>query len=129
MAKAPRPGVGARAEQADAAKSVLVIKFLDRTERLAINNLPLSERLIVRKATGLPYEAFLGEIEEGGADKMGLDSFIVLWWLARRAGGEWQLTFKKVSEEWPDDFDPDDIDVTVETPDDTPDDASEHPEA
>lgn len=113
MAKAPRPGVGKRAEQAKATRKLLKLRIRDE-ERVIANpdNLPLKERLIVRKATGLPVEAFLGEIE------FGVDSLQVLWWLAGRAAGDAFLTLTKVLEEWPDDLGPDDIDLVEITADD-----------
>jgi len=117
MAQAPPPGAGDRAESADAAKQILTITVREETRTLAVNNIPLSERLIVRKATAMPLEAFVGEIEDIGANKVGLDTIVVLWWLARRANGEPMLTYKKVCDEWPTDLTPDDIDVKVDDPD------------
>lgn len=118
-ARAPIPGVGERNEAAKAARQILTITLRGEPHTLAINNIPLKERLIVRKATGLPVESFIGEIEAGGATKIGLDSLIVLWWLARRANGEWQLTLTAAEAEWPEDLDPegDDLQVDVDDPD------------
>jgi len=113
MAKAPRPGVGKRKEEVKTAKRMLKLRIRDEERVLASpDNLPMRERLIVRKATGLPVEAFLGEVE------FGLDSLQVLWWLAGRAAGDPFLTFKKVVEEWPEDLGEDDVDLTEVTADD-----------
>jgi hypothetical protein len=78
---------------------------------LAPNNIPLSEKLIVRKATGLPFEAFLGD-----EDRIGADSVAVMWWLARRANGEPMLTWKQAEQDWPDELKAEDIDVEVDDP-------------
>lgn len=112
-ARAPRPGAGRRAEQATAAKRVLRLRIGDET-RLLVDpeNLPMKERLIVRKATGLPVEAFIGQIE------FGLDSLQVLWWLAGRAAGDAFLTLAKVVDEWPEGLTPDDVDLVEITDDD-----------
>ena len=119
MGLAPTPGVGRRAEESTAAQQILRITLRGESHTLALNNIPLKERLIVRKATGLPLEAFVGEVEDEGANKLGLDTLIVLWWLARRANGEWQLTFTRAGEEWPADLDVEgDLDVTLVEPDD-----------
>jgi hypothetical protein len=108
----------ARAVDGDPSRTVLTITVRGEAHALAVGRIPFSERLVVRKATGLPFEAFLGEIEDGGANKIGLDTLIVLWWLARRAGGEWQLTLTRAEEEWPTDLDYDtELAVAVDEPD------------
>lgn len=85
---APRPGVGARNEAAAAAQQILVITIGDDEWRLAWTNLPLGERMLVRKWTGLPYSTFTGNGEQ-----IDQDSLALLWCLARRAGGEKTLVF------------------------------------
>lgn len=121
MSLAPIPGVGKRAEAVNVAQQILKITVRGESHTLALNNIPLQERLIVRKATALPLEAFVGEVEDAGANKLGLDTLIVLWWLARRADGEWQLTFTKAAEEWPADLDiENDLQVELDSPAEEP---------
>ena len=91
----------------DAAK-VMTITLRGMSYRLAVGNVPIAERLAVRKATGLPFEAFLTE------GNIGSDSVAVLWWLARRAEGEVALGFTQAMAEWPDDLEPDDLTVVME---------------
>lgn len=112
-ARAPRPGAGRRNDEATAAKRMLKLRIRDEERVLtAVDNLPMKERLIVRKATGLPVEAFLGEVE------FGLDSLQVMWWLAGRAAGDPFLTLKRVVDEWPEDLTEDDVDLIEVTADD-----------
>lgn len=111
MAKAPIPGAGKRKQEAEEAKKVVRLRIRDEERSLAVSNVTLKDRLLVRKATGLPFEAFFGEVE------FGLDSLQVIWWLAGRAEGDAFLTLKKVEEEWPDDLDEGDIDLVEITPD------------
>lgn len=114
MATAPRPGVGERGEAANAAMTFLTITLKDQAPvTIAPGNVPFAERLLVRKATGLPFEAFFGEREE----TVGEDSIQVLWWLGRRAAGEWQLTLTRALEDWPVPLTPDLIDIEYTTPD------------
>ena len=112
MAKAPRPGVGKRKEEVDAAKVVHRLRVGDETRTIALANIPLKERLIVRKATGLPLEAFLT------GDTFGVDSLMIVWWLAGRAAGDPFLTLERVQEEWPETLGEDDIEFFEVTPDD-----------
>jgi hypothetical protein len=83
---------------------------------LAPGNVPLGEKMIVRKATGLPFEAFFAD-----GNTIGEDSVAVLWWLARRAGGEPMLTWTQVEKEWPDNLTVDDIDVEMSDAEGDPD--------
>lgn len=112
MAKAPSPGVGKRADEAKAAKVVHKLRVGGETRTIALANVPLKERLIVRKATGLPLEAFLT------GDTFGIDSLMIVWWLAGRAAGDPFLTLEKVQEEWPETLGEDDIEFFEVTPDD-----------
>jgi hypothetical protein len=89
----------------------MTITIRGESKRLAINNVPLSERLVVRKATGLPFESFVGE------DRIGLDSIMVLWWLARRGEGEVMLTLTAAEADFPTDLEADDLDVSIDEPD------------
>lgn len=118
MASAPAPGVGKRAANAVASQFLLSIRIQGgETYRLAYNIIPVKERMLVRKETGLPLEAFVGEIAAGGANKIGMDTLVLFWWLARRAAGETDLRFNDAADEWPDDLGPDDLEVEVEEPD------------
>lgn len=112
MAKAPIPGEGKRREEVKAAKVVHKLRIRDETRTLALANVPLKEKLLVRKATGLPFEAFFGE------HVFGVDSLQVLWWLAGRASGDAFLTLEKVADAWPEDLTEDDIELIEVTPDD-----------
>ena len=86
--KAPRPGVGARAAAAGEAKEILVIVIGDEEFPLAWRNLPMSERMLVRKWTGLPYSEFTAS-----SSTIDADSIALLWCLSRRAAGEKTLVF------------------------------------
>lgn len=124
MAKAPKPGVGREQEEADEAQKVLTItikreittakgRVVPETHTLAPALIPMRERLICRKATGLPFGSFWSE------DRIDVDSLFVMWWMARRAHGEHTLTFDKAADEWPDDLDiAEDLDIEVEGADD-----------
>lgn len=122
MAQAPRPGVGKRADAAAQAQKVMTItvkrpihhegRQVDETHTVAPGNLPMRERIICRKATGLPLSAFWAE------DRIDVDSLVVLWWLARRMNGEATLTFDAAADEWPTDLDVEnELEITVDDPD------------
>lgn len=118
MAKAPRPGVGKRADEVKAAKVVHKLRIGDETRTIALMNVPMKERLIVRKATGFPLESFL-------AGEIGIDSLMVIWWLAGRAAGDPFLTLEQVEREWPEEFDEGSfelLEVTADDPDEDGDD-------
>ncbi len=101
MAQAPAPGIGAQNEGVKAAQLVITIAFRGQSVSIAPFNLPLKESLIFRKATdGSSIESYWN-----GPQSIGLDSTKVLWWLGRRAAGEFQLTLEKAWDEWPDDLD------------------------
>lgn len=114
MAEAPIPGVGARMDAASAARTVFRITVRGETRTIAPMNLPLKEDLILAKATGgMSVESLIGD-----ETHVGLRSIKILWWLARRAAGEWQLTLERAWDEWPDDLDLEsELDVTVDEPD------------
>lgn len=95
----------------------MTLTLRGESKRLAIGNMPLSERLIVRKATGLPFETFVAE------GQFGMDTLVVLWWLARRGEGESMLTLTQCEADFPADLAADDIEVTLDEPD------GDHPEA
>ena len=82
------PGVAKRATDTELNQQILVLRIGDDSWRLSWRNLPLSERMLVRKWTGLPYQTFLATGETIDADSLAL-----LWCLARRAEGETSLVF------------------------------------
>lgn len=94
MAEAPVPGAGEHQELLEAARRVLILKVRGIEYRLGLNNIPIQEKLIVRKATGLPYEAYIGD------QMFGEDSVVVLFWLARRGAGEPLLTWNQACADW-----------------------------
>lgn len=102
MASAPRPGVGNRKEATEVAKQVLVIEYDGEEHRIAWMNVPVLEQVAVRKATGMPLSAFTLQFADDGALIVGVDTFCVLVWLARRAAGERALSFEAVAEAWED---------------------------
>lgn len=103
MATAPKPGTKRLAAEAaastEAAKSVLYFTYENEPLSLAWQVVPILERVEVRKATGLPWEAFCPVLGTG-APTIGEDSLCVLWWLARRAHGERGLTWDQAMSEW-----------------------------
>ena len=110
MVAAPVPGAGKRAEAVKAAQRLMTItvRGFDPVT-IAPANVPFRERLLVRKATGMPYEGLVGD-----DTTIGLDSVQVLWWLARRAAGEVLLTLDRAIADFPDDLDDEGaIDVDV----------------
>ncbi len=113
MANAPAPGAGKRAEAIESARRLMTITVRGHDPvTLAPGNVPFKERLLVRRATGLPFEAFFTGGEE--ASSIGLDSVQVLWWLGRRAAGEVLLTLDHAIADFPDDLDEGAIDVSVD---------------
>lgn len=110
MAKAPRPGIGKRTEEASNAKVVHKLRIGDETRTIALMNVPIKERLLVRKVTGFPLESFVG-------GEFGIDSLMVIWWLAGRAAGDPFLTLERVQEDWPEDFGTDSFELIEVTPD------------
>lgn len=111
MAEAPTPGVSRRREQREAAQQIMVLTIKGEEFRLAVGNLPMNEKLVLRRATGLPIEAFVGN-----RYSIGEDSVIVLWWLARRAGGEATLSFGDAVAQWPVGLTGEDFEIEVEDP-------------
>lgn len=99
------------------ATPVMTITVRGVDYRIAPGNIPMQEKLIVRKATGLPLESFSLE------GQVGEDTIAVFWWLARRAEGEVGLTFTQAMNEWPTDLTADDLSVSVDDP------SGEDPEA
>lgn len=112
-AHAPRPGAGRRDAATSKARGYLRMRVRDQERTLAVGAIPIKERLVVRKATGYPVEKFLD------TEAFGLDSLMVLWWLAGRAAGNPFLTLDEAAADL-DDITEDDLDVTEVTPDDEP---------
>ena len=112
MATAPRPGVTTRNNAAAAQAKVVTITFMGETKTVTPGNIKLRDSAAIRKATGgLPVRAFLPTED----DLVDLDSFKVLWWLARRNDGEPDLTIEEFEKSWPDTFDPEsDLSMSVE---------------
>ncbi len=116
MASAPRPGSAGTTggdSKARAASTTITLTLrpaegepIVRTFRPGA--VPFSERLIVRKATGLPFEAFAS-----GEDGVGLDTIQVWWWLAAR-GDNPLCTLEQALSEWPAEVDEDTFDITVD---------------
>ena len=72
--------------------------------------IPFRERALVRKATGLPYESFLGD-EEG--ESVGLDTIQIWWWLAKR-GSNPLCTLDQALADWPDDIEPESFNILMD---------------
>lgn len=122
MQPAIRPSEEARTEELDEASEKIITitirreiqvgkgdraRALPESHTLAVNLLTMLDKLAVRKATGLPWEAFWGN------ETIGEDSLLVLWWLARRKNGEAVLSFQEASAQWPADLSADDFDLHI----------------
>lgn len=89
---APKPGVGRRQEAKRAAVRVTVG---DRAYTLHISDLGPHDDLVSRRETGLPVTPFFAE------ERFGMDSLLIMFWMARRKNGEDRLRFEQVVEEFP----------------------------
>lgn len=119
MAKAPRPGVGRKRDQQATATTEMTLRVYDDEWSFCPAVIPFAIRAKVRKSTGgLPFAAFMSE------DAFDIDSLMVCVWVARMVNGEPDLTISDVEDsvDWAG-LGEDDIDVTVTTPDDDPEDA------
>lgn len=67
----------------------------------------IGEKFAVRTATGRPFEAYFGD------GMFGEDSLCVLWWLARRANGEPNLSWADHLRQWKPVDKPDDVDLVL----------------
>jgi hypothetical protein len=83
----------------------------DETRILAVGNLPMGERMAVRKQVGLPFDGFWA-----GEGTVGLDSVAVLWWLAARADGARSYSWAEAARDWPDDLNLSELEVVVLNP-------------
>lgn len=83
---------------ADTADLVFRFKWtsagVPREAELHMANITPKDSRMVRQATGLPLEAFVGSI--GSMSTAGLDTVCVLLWLARMKAGEPKLTLDRV---------------------------------
>lgn len=122
MAKAPRPTHSKEQAELEASQSIVTITInrdlhskgrpIPQVHRIGILNVPMRERIICRKATGLPFSAFWAE------DRIDIDSLMVLWWIARRLQGDVTLTFDQAAEEWPENLDVEnEIELEMSSPD------------
>lgn len=116
MATAPRPGSLAHEERSADPKpgSRYRLTFCGSTLEMP-TAITFKEKFAVRAATGLPLEAFWS-----GENKIGEDSFLLLWWLARRYNGEPRLALEAVTSTWPDNLGTDDVDFEVVEDDEGP---------
>lgn len=93
MSLAPVPGVG---KKAAAERTGMRITLGGRTLTLHTADLGPQDDLVARKETGLPVTPFFAE------DRFGMDSLLIVWWMARRKnGGEPNLRFQQVLDEYP----------------------------
>ena len=109
--KAPRPGVGKRAEAADDATRIVTIRFRDQEYKLAIGLVSIREKLLFLKETGFSFE------ELSFREAIYVESIAPLVWLARRAAGEPGLSFDAALKDWPNDMGIGEIALTVAAPD------------
>lgn len=79
-AKAPRPGVGRREEEAKAASQILEIRIKDASRFLPIGGVPMRDRQVVRNEMGTTFEKIVGSL----GDEPGPEAVFVLWFLAGR---------------------------------------------
>lgn len=79
-AKAPRPGVGRREEEAKAASQVMEIRIKDATRHLPVGGVPMRDRQVIRNEMGTTFEKIVGSLE----DEPGPEAVFVLWFLAGR---------------------------------------------
>jgi hypothetical protein len=67
----------------------------DRAYTLHISDLGPHDDLVSRRETGLPVTPFFAE------ERFGMDSLLIMFWMARRKNGEDRLRFEQVVEEFP----------------------------
>lgn len=77
---------------ADNQQRTLTMTVKGTEYRLALDNIPVQTKFLVRQSTGFPYESFV--------DRGGEDSMVVMWWLARYLDGETKLTLAKALDDW-----------------------------
>lgn len=111
-AKAPRPGVGRRIDEANAASKVLELTIKGETYRLGVGTVSMDDRALVRRALKVPLEQFLD------GESFGLDSLFVIWWLARRHSGEFNLSYAEAKAQFPEGLTAADVGLDLIDPDD-----------
>lgn len=79
-AKAPRPGIGNRIAEADAASQVLAIRVKDETRYLGVGAVSMRDRQTIRNELGTTFEKVVVGLE----DDPGPETLFVLWFLAGR---------------------------------------------
>ena len=77
---------------ADKQQRTVVLTIKGTKYLLAIDNIPVDAKFLVRQQTGFPWEAF----QNSGGE----DSLVVFWWMSRYLDGEKKLTFQKAMEQW-----------------------------
>lgn len=80
-------------------ETVTVPPYVEVVRTLNIGAVPFKERMVVRRATGMPFETFM--VNDYGVS-VGLDTIQVWWWLASRAEGGQTITLDRAIAEWPD---------------------------
>lgn len=122
MAKAPRPTPdGAQAEAERTAQDQMITTFVVRgvEYRLALRNVPLTEKVQVKAQVGMSWSMVIGEDGTG----VGIESVAVLVWLARRAAGERSLRWGQFVLDWDDEISMADVSFAADDP------AGDDPEA
>lgn len=102
-AAAPMPKKETRteaAEKVEAARMVTVLSYRGETYRIAVNNVPVSEKMAARNQAGIVWHDMLGET--GLAPD--ITSVAVLSWLARRMAGEFNLPWRVFAADFPADL-------------------------
>lgn len=92
MAKAPRPvkgGRDAKAKEAEVASRVTKIEFRGHSYLIAVQNVPISEKAMVRAQAHMAWHEVTGE----SGIEADIASVAVLVWIARRLGGEPNLSW------------------------------------
>lgn len=92
MATAPKPGTTKKNETKRAGVRITIS---GNTWVLHMADLGPNDDLVARKETGLPVTPFFEE------DRFGMDSLLIMYWMARRKSGENNLRYATVVEEFP----------------------------
>lgn len=93
MANAPVPGAARRDEERRSAIKISTADGRDWT--LHMSDLGPNDDIMARKATGLPVTPYFMD------DRFGMDSLLVIMWIARRKSGEPNLRWDDVVNEFP----------------------------
>lgn len=96
MVKAPTPGRARQQEVRRQAERVAIrITLKGSTYTLHVGDLGPQDDLVARKQVGLPVTPFFAE------DRFGMDSLLIIYWMARRKNGEPNLLFQSILDEYP----------------------------